>query len=109
MWLNGDNTAKEPLVYLRTSHPNIPLKFFRVLYGAVFPIGSVRFGAVNRTAPHRMIFASLKTAPHRTAAFSMFENRTEPHRRISKITEPHRRINNISDNRTEPRRRISDF
>ena len=39
----------------------------RVLYGAVFPIGSVRFGAVNRTAPHRRIFASWKTAPHRTA------------------------------------------
>ena len=42
--------------------------FSRVLYGAVFPIGSVRFGAVNLTATHRRIFASSwKTAPHRTA------------------------------------------
>ena len=41
--------------------------FSRVLYGAVFPIGSVRFGAVNRTEPHRRIFALFKTAPHRTA------------------------------------------
>ena len=38
---------------------------FRVLYGAVFPIGSGRFGAVNRTEPHRRIFALFK--PNRTA------------------------------------------
>ena len=56
----------------------------RVLYGAVFPIGSVRFGAVNRTdrtEPHRRIFALFKTEPHRTVGFTISENRTEPHRR----------------------------
>ena len=52
-----------------------------VLYGAVFPIGSVRFGAVNRTAPHRRMFVLLKAAPHRTVGFTISENRTEPHRR----------------------------
>ena len=52
-----------------------------VLYGAVFPIGSVRFGAVNRTAPHRRIFAFLKTAPHLTVGLMISENRTEPDRR----------------------------
>ena len=41
----------------------------KVLYGAVFPIGSVRFSAVNRTALHR------------TVGFTISENCTEPHRR----------------------------
>ena len=57
-----------------------------VLYGEVFPAGSVRFGAVRlTTAPHRRIFALLKTAPHRTAphrtaGLTISENRTEPDR-----------------------------
>ena len=89
----------------------------RVLYGAVFPLGSVRFGAVNRR-----IFALLKTAPHRTVGFMMLENRTEPHRRIYHSTEPYRRIFavfktaphrtvglTISENRTEPHRSIHEF
>ena len=58
------------------------MEISRALYGAVFPIGSVRFGAVDRTEPHRGIFALLKTAPHRTVGFTMMENRTEPHRSI---------------------------
>ena len=32
----------------------------RFLHGAVFPIGSVRFGAVNRTELHRRIYHSTK-------------------------------------------------
>ena len=42
----------------------------RVLYGAVFPTGSMRL-----TAPHR-------TTPHHTLGFTISENRTEPDRRI---------------------------
>ena len=52
-----------------------------VVYGAVFPIGSVRFGAVNRNEPHRSISALFKTEPHRTVSYTILENRTEPHRR----------------------------
>ena len=52
----------------------------RVLFCAVFPIGSVRFGAVNRAEPHRRIFALFKTEPHRTVGFTISENRTEPRR-----------------------------
>ena len=54
--------------------------YIRVLYGAVFPIGSVRF---NRTEPHRRIFALFKTEPHCTVGptIMILENRTEPHRR----------------------------
>ena len=42
--------------------------FFKLLYSVVFPIGSVRLGAINRTEPHRR--------------FCRFQNRTAPHRRI---------------------------
>ena len=52
-----------------------------VLYGVVFPIGSVWFGAVNRTEPHRRIFALFNTEPHRTVGSTILENRAEPHRR----------------------------
>ena len=52
-----------------------------VLYGVVFPIGSVWFGAVNRTEPHSRIFALFNTEPHRTVDSTILENRTEPHRR----------------------------
>ena len=51
--------------------------FIRSLYGAVFPIGSV-----NRTEPHRRIFALVKTEPHRTVGFLISETRTEPQRSI---------------------------
>ena len=56
-------------------------EFCRVLHGAVFPIGSVWFGAVNRTEPHSRIFALFNTEPHRTVDSTILENRTEPHRR----------------------------
>ena len=46
-----------------------------------FPIGSVRFGAVNRIAPHRRMLAFLKPAPHRTGDWTISEKRTEPDRR----------------------------
>ena len=89
--------------------------------GSLRCVFSYRFGAAN-TAPHRRIFASWKTTPHRTVrflppgkphrtapyvlrsrktapnrtvAFPMFENRTEPHRRVCHKTAPHRRIHNI--------------
>ena len=59
-----------------------------VRYGAVFPIGSVRFGALNRTAPHRRTFFPL-------------ENRTAPHRRFYDITAPNRPVEHkIEPNRT---------
>ena len=51
---------------------------FRVLRCAVFPVGSVRFGVVNRTAPHR------------TVGFFPLENLTSLHRRFHEIGKPHR-------------------
>ena len=46
-------------ILTRTWHVNIGL-----LYGAVFPVVSVRFVAVNRNAPHRTMFSFSTTAPH---------------------------------------------
>ena len=63
----------------------LTIGFSRVIYGAVFPIGSVRFGVVNRTEPHRRIFALFKIEQHRTVGFTISENRTEPHRRVHDI------------------------
>ena len=55
------------------THPHTPKgskNNTRVLYGAVFPIGSVRFGAVHCTDPHRRIFALFQNrTPHRTVGF----------------------------------------
>ena len=70
----------------------LTIGFSRVIYGAVFPIGSVRFGVVNRTEPHRRIFAPFKTEPHRTVSFTILETRTKPHRTKQNITEPHCRV-----------------
>ena len=53
----------------------------RVLGGAFFRICSVRFGAANRTLPHRKIFAFLITTPHRTVGVTISESRPEPDRR----------------------------
>ena len=43
-------------------------------------------------------------APNRTVAFTIFENRTEPHRRMYHSTEPHRNIFRFL--KTEPNRTV---
>ena len=70
-----------------------------------FPAGSLRFGAVNGTEPHRRVCDLFKTEPHRIVGFLISENRTEQHRRIRENTEPHGVAFTIFENRTEPHRR----
>ena len=60
---------------------------FRVLYGAVFPIGSVRLSAPHRTAPQDFCPLEDRTAPQ---DFCPLEDRTAPHRRFDDIGKPHR-------------------
>ena len=50
------------------------------IHTCVFPNGSVRFGAVNRTAPNRWIFALVKTAPHHIAPLVLRYCKTAPNR-----------------------------
>ena len=52
-----------------------------VLCGVVFPIGSVRLGAVSRIETKRRIFALSEPAPKRAVEFLISENRTDPHHR----------------------------
>lgn len=86
------------------------LFFLGVRYGAVSSVGAVRFGVVNRTEPHRRLFALLTTAPHRTEGFAIsyngpeqhrahsifLETRTESHRGKYHSNEPHRSNFNTS-------------